>query len=70
MTWLTDPWHYSFFRHGMIAAVLAGALCGLIGVYVVLRKMSYVGHGLSHAIFGGAVSDVPRSSASLAFSAL
>lgn len=55
MHWLTDPWTYGFFRHGMIAAVLAGALCGLIGVYVVLRKMSYVGHGLSHAIFGGAV---------------
>ena len=55
MSWLIDPWHYTFFRHGMIAAVLAGALCGLIGVYVVLRKMSYVGHGLSHAIFGGAV---------------
>ena len=55
MRWLSDPWQYAFFRHGMIAAVLAGALCGLIGVYVVLRKMSYVGHGLSHAIFGGAV---------------
>ena len=34
-------------------ATLAGALCGLIGVYVVLRGMSYIGHGLSHAIFGG-----------------
>ncbi len=33
-----------------------GALCGLIGVYVVLRGMSYIGHGLSHAIFGGAVA--------------
>ena len=31
------------------------ALCGLVGVYVVLRGMSYIGHGLSHAIFGGAV---------------
>ncbi|HWP23841.1 MAG TPA: metal ABC transporter permease, partial [Candidatus Binatia bacterium] len=28
---------------------------GFIGVYVVLRRMSYIGHGLSHAIFGGAV---------------
>jgi ABC-type Mn2+/Zn2+ transport system permease subunit len=35
---------------------VAGALCGLIGVYVVLRGMSYVGHGLSHAIFGWAVA--------------
>jgi ABC-type Mn2+/Zn2+ transport system permease subunit len=34
---------------------LIGALCGLIGVYIVLRGMSYIGHGLSHAIFGGAV---------------
>jgi manganese/iron transport system permease protein/iron/zinc/copper transport system permease protein len=36
--------------------VLAGALCGLLGVYIVLRGMSYIGHGLSHAIFGGAVA--------------
>lgn len=53
--WLAAPWHYAFFRHGMLAAVLAGALSGLIGVYVVLRRMSAIGHGLSHAIFGGAV---------------
>jgi ABC-type Mn2+/Zn2+ transport system permease subunit len=37
-------------------ATLAGALCGLVGVYVVLRGMSYVGHGLSHAIFGTAAA--------------
>jgi manganese/iron transport system permease protein/iron/zinc/copper transport system permease protein len=34
---------------------MIGALCGLLGVYLVLRRMSYIGHGLSHAIFGGAV---------------
>jgi ABC-type Mn2+/Zn2+ transport system permease subunit len=37
-------------------ATLAGALCGLVGVYVTLRSMSYIGHGLSHAIFGGAAA--------------
>ena len=41
---------------GLIVATLVGGLCGLIGVYVVLRRMSYIGHGLSHAIFGGAVT--------------
>jgi manganese/iron transport system permease protein/iron/zinc/copper transport system permease protein len=57
MNYLTDPWlHYGFFRHGLVAGTLAGALCGLVGVYVVLRRMSYIGHGLSHAIFGGAVA--------------
>jgi ABC-type Mn2+/Zn2+ transport system permease subunit len=49
------PFEYEFFRNGFIAAVLIGGLCGFIGVYVVLRRMSYIGHGLSHAIFGGAV---------------
>jgi manganese/iron transport system permease protein len=56
MHYLLDPLRdFAFFRHGLIAATVAGALCGLIGVYVVLRGMSYIGHGLSHAIFGGAV---------------
>lgn len=49
------PFQYEFFRHGLFAAMLVGGLCGFIGVYVVLRRMSYIGHGLSHAIFGGAV---------------
>ena len=50
---LLDPFGYDFFVKGLVAAVLAGALCGLIGVYITLRGMSYIGHGLSHAIFGG-----------------
>ncbi len=50
---LLDPFGYEFFVRGLVAAVLAGALCGLIGVYITLRGMSYIGHGLSHAIFGG-----------------
>ena len=52
---LLQPFQFEFFRNGIMAAVLAGGLCGLIGVYIVLRGMSYIGHGLSHAIFGGAV---------------
>jgi len=55
MTTLLEPFQYEFFRNAIIVAVLAGALCGFAGVYVVLRGMSYIGHGLSHAIFGGAV---------------
>lgn len=54
VTALIDPLHYGFFQRGLIVATLAGALCGMVGVYVVLRSMSYIGHGLSHAIFGGA----------------
>ncbi len=55
METLLTPFQFEFFRNGTIAAVLVGGLCGLIGVYIVLRGMSYIGHGLAHAIFGGAV---------------
>jgi ABC-type Mn2+/Zn2+ transport system permease subunit len=52
---LLEPLAYAFFRRALLASLLVGALCGLIGVYIVLRRMSYIGHGLSHAVFGGAV---------------
>jgi ABC-type Mn2+/Zn2+ transport system permease subunit len=55
MEFITEPLGYAFFRQGLAVSVLVGLLCGLIGVYVVLRHMSYIGHGLSHAVFGGAV---------------
>lgn len=55
MSWFTEPMDYEFFRHGLLVAVLVGGLCGLIGTMIVLRRMSYIGHGLSHAVFGGAV---------------
>ena len=53
---ILDPYHYDFFTNGLIVATIAGALCGLLGVFVVLRGMSYIGHGLSHAVFGGAAA--------------
>jgi ABC-type Mn2+/Zn2+ transport system permease subunit len=50
---LLAPFEFEFFRNGLAVATVAGALCGLVGVFVVLKGMSYIGHGLSHAIFGG-----------------
>lgn len=52
---MLEPLQYEFFVRGLIAATVVGGLCGLVGVYIVLRRMSYIGHGLSHAVFGGAV---------------
>jgi manganese/iron transport system permease protein/iron/zinc/copper transport system permease protein len=51
---LLEPLQFGFLRHALVVCTFAGALCGLLGVYVTLRGMSYIGHGLSHAIFGGA----------------
>ncbi|HEY7082003.1 MAG TPA: metal ABC transporter permease [Nitrososphaeraceae archaeon] len=54
MDFLT-PFQYEFFTRGIIAAILVGGTCRLLRVYIVLRGMSYIGHGMSHAVFGGAV---------------
>lgn len=53
---ILEPYRYDFFTNGVIVATVAGALCGLLGVFVVLRGLSYIGHGLSHAVFGGAAA--------------
>ncbi len=52
---ILEPFSYPFIVRGMAAAILAGALCGGIGVYVILKRMAYIGHGLAHAVLGGAV---------------
>ena len=49
-----EPFQYEFFVRGLIAATIVGGLLGMLGVYVVLRRMAYIGHGLAHAVFGGA----------------
>ena len=56
-----EPFEYQFFVRGLVAATLVGGLCGLIGVYIVLRRMAYIGHGLSHAVLGGAVASYVMS---------
>ena len=55
MSEITEPLQFEFFRHALIAATMVGALTGMVGVFVVLRRMSYIGHGMSHSVFGGAV---------------
>jgi ABC-type Mn2+/Zn2+ transport system permease subunit/ABC-type Zn uptake system ZnuABC Zn-binding protein ZnuA len=50
---LLDPFAYAFFGRAMLAGVLVGAMCGALSSFVVLRRMSYIGHGLAHAVVGG-----------------
>ena len=53
MNWLTAPFEFAFFPRALIAGALVGAMCGALGVFVVLRRMSYIGHGLSQSVLGG-----------------
>lgn len=42
-----------FFQHALLAATLIGALCGVVGTYVVLRGYAFIGDALAHATFPG-----------------
>jgi zinc transport system permease protein len=44
---------YDFLRNALIAGVLASVLCGVIGTFVVVKKLAFISDGISHAAFGG-----------------
>lgn len=44
---------YDFMQRSLMAAVLVGAMCSMIGVFVVLRGLAFVGAGTAHAAFAG-----------------
>ena len=44
---------YEFLRNALIAGVLASVLCGIIGTFVVVKKLAFISDGISHAAFGG-----------------
>ena len=45
--------HYTFFQHALIGSLLASIACGLIGTYIVTRRLVFISGGLTHASFGG-----------------
>ncbi|GAB4542090.1 MAG: metal ABC transporter permease [Anaerolineales bacterium] len=53
INWLVSPLQYEFMQRGMVAAVLAGILCAIVGTYVVLRGMAFFGDALAHTILPG-----------------
>ncbi len=53
MAWLWEPLQYEFMLRGLSAAVLVGVVCAVIGCYVVLRSMAFLGDALAHAILPG-----------------
>lgn len=55
MDWLTDPLQFGFFVRALLAVVLVSVLCALVGAWVVLRGLSYIGDAMSHAVFPGIV---------------
>lgn len=55
MSFLTDPLAFEFFQRALVAALLVGVLCPIVGSYVVLRGMAFLGDALAHIILPGVV---------------
>ena len=53
--WLSAPFRFNFMQTALLAAVLVGLSCASIGVYVVLRRMAFIGDALAHTILPGVV---------------
>lgn len=51
--WLIEPFRFGFMQTALLAAVLIGLACASIGVYVVLRRMAFIGDALAHTVLPG-----------------
>ena len=53
LNWLLQPLQYAFMVRGLLASVMVGILCAVMGTYVVLRGMAFLGDAMAHAILPG-----------------
>ncbi len=50
---LIEPLTYPFMQRGLLAAIIVGVVCAVIGSYVVLRGLAFMGDALAHAVLPG-----------------
>jgi manganese/iron transport system permease protein len=53
LSYLTQPLGYAFMVRGLMAALIVGIVCAVLGSYIVLRGMAFLGDALAHAILPG-----------------
>jgi ABC-type Mn2+/Zn2+ transport system permease subunit len=53
LAWLAEPLQYAFMTRGLLAALIVGLVCPVLGAYVVLRGMAFFGDALAHIILPG-----------------
>jgi len=52
---IADPLAYGFMQRGLVAAILVGIVCAVMGTFVVLKGLAFIGDAVSHAAFPGLV---------------
>lgn len=55
LDWLLDPLQYALIQRALLAAVMTGIVCAVLGAYIVLRGMAFLGDALAHTILPGVV---------------
>ena len=50
---MLEALQYEFMRNALMAGLLAAVACGIIGVYVVVKRVVFISGGIAHASFGG-----------------
>lgn len=50
---LLSLFQYTFFQHALLGGLLASIACGIIGTYIVTRRLVFISGGITHASFGG-----------------
>ena len=45
--------NYTFFQHALLGSLFASIACGIIGTYIVTRRLVFISGGITHASFGG-----------------
>lgn len=55
MNALLDPLQYEFFQRALLASALVGIVCAVVGTYMVLRGLAFMGDAISHSAFPGVV---------------
>jgi len=50
---MLDVLQYEFMRNALLAGLLASIACGIVGVYVVTKRIVFISGGIAHAAFGG-----------------
>jgi ABC-type Mn2+/Zn2+ transport system permease subunit len=53
LEYLLEPLQFGFMQRGLLASVLVAAVCGILGSFVVLKGLAFIGDALAHASFGG-----------------
>lgn len=53
MELINDIFQYDFLRNALLACILSGITCGIVGTYIVARRMVFLCGGITHASFGG-----------------